>query len=690
MQEMETETVTDRIIRFFGDYYRDEIGELAQRYPSEQTRLLVSYPDVYQFDADLAHDWLAAPDEIRPRFAEALRQYDLPADVSLDNATVVLTNLDGADTHLPNELSTDNSGYVGVRGKLGRVSSKDETATEAAFECERCGTLNRLPQSPGDLQKPHECQGCERQGPFQIADHQSEWDDYCQLRIETPPDESGSPQPEHIDGYCVGNVVHTGGEYGLLGRAGESVVAYGEIERHEKDDGLFERVLRVRAVEFPDEDDNVDIETHREAFEELAERDDAPDLLAESIAPALYQTDAWATAMEWAVTYLFAAPRIELPDGTSYRGDIHGAIISDYGMGKSMFSHGLETLSPDCIRKSATALSSDVGLTAAAVQDDFAGGKWTLKPGILVRGNGGHVILDEIDKGPDDLESINDALEGQQRVDVEKAGLSAEYNSRTGVLVMGNPQEGRFDPTQPVAPQIGVDSSLLSRFDGVITMSDNPDADIDAAIAEQIGDAYAEANQLEFGDRDGDDLEALDRPVPTDVAQAWIKEARENCHPVFSKELVESIKQWYAEEVRPMNRTYAGEGQGEDMPVPATARVVMWVIRFATAFARCHLRAEVAPDDIERAQSLARRLVGQNWDGEKFDPNVVEGNSSPSTQDERKERLKDALERADDPLTPAEIAERTPLDESKVNDELDVLSRKGEVYQPQTGEYLPT
>jgi DNA replicative helicase MCM subunit Mcm2 (Cdc46/Mcm family) len=213
---------------------------------------------------------------------------------------------------------------------------------------------------------------------------------------------------------------------------------------------------------------------------------------------------------------------------------------------------------------------------------------------------------------------------------------------------------------------------------------------LDAAIAEQIGDAYAEANQLEFGDRADDDLEALERPVPTDVAQAWIKDSRENCNPVFRKELVTDIKQWYAEEVRPMNRTYASNGDGEDMPVPATARVVMWVIRFATAFARVHQREEVAPDDIDRAESLARRLVGQNWDGEKFDPNVVEGNTSPSTQDERKERLKDALERADDPLTPAEIAERTPLSEDNVNDELEVLSRKGEVYQPQTGEYLPT
>jgi len=418
----------------------------------------------------------------------------------------------------------------------------------------------------------------------------------------------------------------------------------------------------------------------------LAARDDAVDLLAESIAPALYQTDAWETAMEWAVAYLFAAPRIELPDGTSFRGDIHGAIISDYGMGKSMFSHGLENLSPECIRKSATALSSDVGLTAAAVQDDFAGGKWTLKPGILVRGNGGHVILDEIDKGPDDLESINDALEGQQRVDVEKAGLSAEYNSRCGVLVMGNPTDGRFDPNQPVAPQIGVDSSLLSRFDGIVTMEDRADEDIDAAIAEQMGKGYAEANQLQFGDREADDLEALDRPVDAAVARAWIKEARDNYQPAFAKSLVDEIKEWYATEIRTMNEQFGNDVGGQDMPVPATPRVVMWTIRFATAFARARLKSEVTTEEVDRAMSLARRLIGQNWDGDKFDPNMTHGDTTPETQDERIQRILNTL--GDDPKTPAEVAaEIAGVSESTVESELEQLATKGEVIRPQTGVY---
>jgi len=675
--------MTDRLIDFFRSYYREEVGELAQRYPKEQRSLRVSWRDLHQFDRDVAEDYLTSPEQVGAYLDEALSLYDLPADVDLGGATVRVNDLPTEHVYLPSELTTDHTGYVGVTGDLARVTAKDEIPTEAAFECQRCGTMTYIPQTPGDYQHPHECR--ERQGPFKINSQQTEWDDYCRLRVETPPEDAGSPQGEHIDGFAVGEPVHFGGEHGLLGRAGERVTIYGVLHREEKDgrgeDGLFKRVLDVRAIEFPDDDETVDVAAHRTEFETLAERDDAVDLLSESIAPALYATDAWETAMEWAVAYLFAAPRIELPDGTVYRGDIHGAIISDYGMGKSMFSHGVENLSPDCIRKSATALSSDVGLTAAAVKDDFGNGQFTLKPGILVRGNGGHVILDEIDKGPSDLHRINDAIEGQQRVDVEKAGLSATYSSKVGLLVMGNPKDGRFKPNAPVSEEIDVDSSLLSRFDGIVTMRDTANEEIDSQIANQIVEGYAEANQLEYGDLDAEDFEALDRPVDANVAKAWVKYARENVNPVFDKALIEDIREWYAGEVRQLNHSHGQDG-GEDMPVPVTARVVMWVIRFSMAFARCHLRERVVESDVDRATALAKRLVAQNWDGEQFLPEEAK----PSTHASRKERIKHALD-ADETKTAAQVAAIASVGESVAAKELEKMATKGDVLRPSQGEY---
>jgi len=54
---------------------------------------------------------------------------------------------------------------VQVHGIIRKATDVRPKIEEAAFECQLCGTLSRIPQSSGDFQEPHECQGCERQGP---------------------------------------------------------------------------------------------------------------------------------------------------------------------------------------------------------------------------------------------------------------------------------------------------------------------------------------------------------------------------------------------------------------------------------------------------------------------------------------------------------------------------------------------
>jgi len=118
--------------------------------------------------------------------------------------------------------------------------------------------------------------------------------------------------------------------------------------------------------------------------------------------------------------------------------------------------------------------------------------------------------------------------------------------------------------------------------------------------------------------------------------------------------------------------------------------VVMWTIRFAGAFARCHLREQVTESEVERAMSLAKRLVGQNWDGTKFDPNMVAHDTTPDTQDARIASILDTLDNHEG-KTPAEIADVIAgVDEQTAEDELEKLARKGEVLRPQTGVYRST
>lgn len=684
---------------FFDTYYSDKLAAFATQYP-DTTHFQISYRDVWRWNENVADDLLHTPPKLDEWFTDALQRYQVGA-VELTDAECVLVDLPNSHISTPTDIRHDDGGrYFGVAGDLSRVTAPDDLARVVAFECQRCGTINKESQKIDELREPTECEICDRGGPWSIDDSESEFVDFSRVRIETPPEDAGSQGTESIDGYVTGELVEYGHENGLIQRAGDRATIYGQIERTPKGSGankkpLFERRFRVEAIEFTNDADTIDIADHREDFEQLAARGNAVELFKQSIAPELHATDAWQAALELGVAYLFGAPRLDIENGPTYRGDIHALLITDYGMGKSTFNEGIEQYSPKCINKSATGLSSDVGLLAAAVKDDFGAGQWTIKPGILVRGNGGHVILDEIDKPDADLSRMNDALEGTQQIDIEKAGQSATYQSRVGLMAMGNPEDARYDDHAAIADQIGIDETLLSRFDGIVTMRDNPDEETDAEIAERIINGLVEASEYTTDDRDEFDI--LDRPVPLEVGQAWIKYARDSVHPVARKEQLIDIRDWYATEVRQLNHSYAsdGEGEGSDMPVPVTARVVEDTYRFAAAFARLHLRNEISEVDVERAKSLVKELVSQSWDGDRF-VNMHLPPARSVSQQELVDGIKSVLktDEVDAGMTIDTIhqklnagTETDRVDYSRVEHRVEELCIDGELYEPTTNHY---
>jgi replicative DNA helicase Mcm len=276
-----------------------------------------------------------------------------------------------------------------------------------------------------------------------------------------------------------------------------------------------------------------------------------------------------------------------------------------------------------------------------------------------------------LDKGPDELTAMNDALEGKQQVDVEKAGKSVTYDSRTALMALGNPEDGRFNPHDSISEQLGISQSLLSRFDGIVTMEDNADEDLDQAIAETFGKSYTEAQQAEYGDRE--EFDTLERHVPIDVGQAWIKHARENVTPILRYEQFQELEDWYATEVRQLNKTFAEDGEGGDMPVPATVRVLGAAVKMSIAFARVHLREEVTDQDIERAKKLGKRLVKQKWNGERFD--AVKDQSG--SYDQLKPKIINVI--GDDVLFPEDIARELNVSEHSVRSRLESMAEQGDV-----------
>jgi len=691
--------IVEQFSEYLREYEREGLAELAQRYPSDK-EYEIDWMDLFMSDDDLAHDYLESPRMMHKQLEAAIPEVSLPQPGELDDVNVRVVNAPDRVTYSPAavaKVSDEDPGYIAVQGQLSKVTTPAKKMVEIAYECNKCGRITRVQQPSEEIEEPHECSHCERQGPFEIDHSESIRQPHVRLRIEAPPNEKGKLTHEEIDAIATDDIVWTGHEeFGIAARSGEPVTVYGTVEMEQIGNStLFTERLRVWAIEFQNERETVDVSAHREEFQELAAREDAVDTFKESIVPELYATPEWDHALELLVAYLFGSPRVDVEGGPTYRGDIHALIVSDYGMGKSMVNEAVAEFSPDCIKESVTGLSSDVGLLAAAVKDDFGQGEsWTLEPGILVRGNGGHVILDEIDKTDADLERMNDALEGEQMVDINKAGQSATFKSRVGLLATGNPSGSRFDRNDTVGEQLDLDESLLSRFDGIVTMRDTPDEETDAAVAQAHGQSWIEAHEYQYGDRE--ELDTLDREVCPDVGRAWVAYAREHVQPGMPAEYSEEIEQWYAEEIRPLNKKFAtDEGVGADMPVPANARAIGATIRFACAFARVHLRDRVQRVDVERAMELSETLIGQTFDSETGQ--FVTHEVQVGTQQERVDTLRNTLAGMEPDDTTAGVPKEKWYDavpesigESEFEHEVEQLRQKGEIYEPATDEYRTT
>ncbi|WP_280535348.1 LAGLIDADG family homing endonuclease [Halopenitus sp. POP-27] len=335
MAQAGNQDLTERFIQFYRNYYREAVGELAQRYPNEQRSLYIDYDDLYQFDRDLAEDFRSQPEQLREYAEEALRLYDLPADVSLGRAHVRIQNLPDSTDIRGIRVHDDHIGtLVSVQGIVRKATDVRPKITDAAFECQRCGTMTYIPQSDGGFQEPHECQGCERQGPFRVNFDQSEFVDSQKLRIqESPEGLRGGETPQAIDVNVVDDIT------GKV-TPGDHVTAVGvlhieQVEQGNEKSAIFDLYMDGVSITVEDEQfEDMDITT--DDVEEIIELSNDPDVygrMTDSIAPAIYGYEEEKLAM---ILQLFSGVTKHLPDGSRIRGDLHMLLIGDPGTGKCL------------------------------------------------------------------------------------------------------------------------------------------------------------------------------------------------------------------------------------------------------------------------------------------------------------------------------------------------------------------
>jgi len=300
----------------------------------------------------------------------------------------------------------------------------------------------------------------------------------------------------------------------------------------------------------------------------------------------------------------------------------------------------------------------------------------------------------------------------QGRVTITKAGINARLNARCSVLAAANPVYGRYDEFKSPMENIGMQDSLLSRFDLLFIILDRHNYDSDNKIAdhvvrmhryraptEQDGEPLPIISSADFLttrdlDNEEDDSETpifekynnllhgnrskTEKIVSVNFIKKYIHIAK-SMKPVLTDEAREVISEAYAK-----IRMFEREQEDVARTQPITVRALETMIRLATAHAKGRMSRNVELEDANAAIELvqfayfkkiiekpkkAKRRTRVNSDGEEYsdyddDGDMdVDGDEEEEDSETRKTRKVDVEgEDAQEPMDEEEPAPAAPVE----------------------------
>ncbi|GAA6105079.1 DNA replication licensing factor MCM3 [Tachysurus ichikawai] len=354
------------------------------------------------------------------------------------------------------------------------------------------------------------------------------------------------------------------------------------------------------------------------------------DQLARSLAPSIHGHEYIKKAI---LCMLLGGVEKVLENGSRLRGDINVLLIGDPSVAKSQLLRYVLHTAPRAIPTTGRG-SSGVGLTAAVTTDQETGER-RLEAGAMVLADRGVVCIDEFDKMSDmDRTAIHEVME-QGRVTIAKAGIHARLNARCSVLAAANPVYGRYDQYKTPMENIGLQDSLLSRFDLLFIVLDQMDPEHDREISdhvlrmhryrdprEQEGSAMALGGTVDvLATEDPDEVQEeeeelqvyekhnhllhgnrrqRDRVLSKEFMRKYIHVAKV-INPVLTQEAANHIAEEYT---RLRNQEQLGSDIARTSPV--TVRTLETLIRLATAHAKARMSKSVELVDTEVAVELVQ------------------------------------------------------------------------------------
>lgn len=653
-------------VDLFEEFFRDVYEEkLARAISLGMESLLVDFNDLEKFNYELADELLNSAEETLRSAMEALKRISITENKEIFPR---FCNLGDENKIRIKDLRSKHLGkLICVEGIIKRASEVRPEVISAVFECMACGNTIEKEQRSSQLRGPYECNCGSRK--FEVID--KKMTDVQIINVEESPETlEGSEQPSRISIYLRGDLVDPNFQKRVM--PGNKVSIIGILKEapskfNSKRYDIFVEGNYIESIEREFEEIEITPEEEKKILE-MSKREDILDLIVDSIAPSIYGHREIKKAI---ALQLLGGVRKERPDNVVTRGDIHILLIGEPGTGKSALLKFASKLAPKgryVVGKGATA----TGITATVVRDEMSGG-FALEAGALVLANKGLAAIDEIDKmSSEDRSALHEALE-QQSITISKANIHATLNARTAVLAAGNPKFGRFDPYRPIAQQINISETLLSRFDLIFTVRDIPNREKDKELTEHI----IRMHQIP---------EKSKGKLDNDFIRKYIAYAKRNVSPVLSEEAGEEIRNFYLN-IR-NKKSYREEGE---VSVPISARQLEALIRLSEASAKCRLSDKVERKDALLAIELLThclREVGVDPETGEFDIDRIEVGITGSQRNKIRVVM-DLISQMSGEGEPIPVEDVIAAAEEKgildAGEIINKLKKEGELFEPRHG-----
>ncbi|HTT17055.1 MAG TPA: LAGLIDADG family homing endonuclease [Thermoplasmata archaeon] len=399
---------------------RPRILRVFDRYPEERS-LEIDFGAIDAIDTALADLLLERPEEVLEAGVRAMRELLPVSGPDAEGLRLRVLRLPSTAVRLVRSIrESDLNRLLAIDGIVRRVSEVRPQIRDAVFECVACKTKFHEPQDEASLvfREPLECPECGKaQGRtrFRLVAEESTYVDAQRIEIQERPETL--KHGAHPQGLSVLMVEDLAGKIlpgnrlvlnGILKSFQRASAGRGGVVRNTTFDVMvLANSFESKSLEYTE----IEISPDDVAVIERFRGDPTVvDKIVLSLAPTIkgMEEEKEAIALQ-----LFGGVTKTHADGIRVRGDIHVLLVGDPGVAKSQLLRYISQVAPRGIYTSGKGTTA-AGLTAAAVKDDFAGGRWMLEAGMLVLADGGMAVIDELDKmNADDRSAMHEVLEQQ-------------------------------------------------------------------------------------------------------------------------------------------------------------------------------------------------------------------------------------------------------------------------------------